>query len=123
MRININAWCRYREIYSLEITEEYLKGMNEWIRGRYPDVKFEDITVEDVYAIFSMYDEDYPAKLQIVLDEYYNLGGFIEEYVRSDVWESYEDNEYICMDDYETEVEFDTAAEREHFEGSEDDTE
>lgn len=123
MRININAWCRYRETYSLEITEEYLKRMSEWIRERYPNVEFEDITAEDVYAVFSMYDGDYPEKLHIRLDNWYDLGTAIEEYVREDVWESYEDNEYIDMDDYETKVEFDTAAEREYFEGPEDDTE
>ena len=123
MRINITAWCRYRETYSLEITESYLKQMNEWVRGRYPDAQFEDITAEDVYAVFSMYDGDYPDKLKIELDSWYNLGNFIEEYVREDVWESYEDNEYIDMDDYETEVDFDSAAEREHFEGPEDDAE
>lgn len=121
MRININAWCRYRETYSLEITEEYLKQMNEWVHSRYPDVEFEDITTEDIYAIFGMYNEDYPEKLKTRLDNWYNLGNFIEEYVREDVWESYEDNEYIDMDDYDMEVEFDNAAEREHFEGPEDD--
>lgn len=121
MRININAWCRYRETYSLEITEEYLKQMNEWIRERYPNIEFDDITVEDIYAVFSMYDGDYPEKLQIELDNYYDLGSAIEEYVREDVWESYEDNEYLEMDDYDMEVEFDTAVEREHFEGPEDD--
>lgn len=121
MRININAWCRYRETYSLEITEEYLKQMNECVRGSYSDIKFEDITVEDVYAVFSMYDGDYPAKLKIQLDNWCNLGNFIEEYVREDVWDSYEDNEYIDTDDYETEVDFDTVAEREYFESLEED--
>lgn len=123
MRININAWCRYRETYSLEITEEYLKQMNEWVRGRYPDAQFEDITAEDIYAVFSAYEWDYAEKLRISLDNWYTLGNFIEEYVCEDVWESYEDNEYIDMEDYETAVEFGSAAEREHFEGSEDDTE
>lgn len=123
MRININAWCRYRETYSLEITEEYLKRMSEWIRERYPNVEFEDITAEDIYAVFGVYEWDYPEKLRISLDNWYTLGNFIEEYVRKDVWESYEDNEYIGMEDWETEVDFDTAAEREHFEGPEDDAE
>lgn len=121
MRINIDAWCRYRETYSLEITEDYLKQMNDWIREHYPDVEFEDITVEDVYAIFSMYDVDYFEKLKIKLDNWHNLGSVIEEYVRNDVWGCYQDNEYITMDDYETEVEFDSPAERERFEGAEDD--
>lgn len=123
MRVNINAWCRYKETYSLEITESYLERMNEWIRENYPDVEFEDITAEDVYAVFSACEWDYPEKLRISLDDWYTLGNFLEEYVREDVWECYEDNEYIEMDDYEMEVEFDTAAEREHFEGSENDTE
>lgn len=121
MRININAWCRYVETYSLEITEEYLKQMNKWVRDRYPDAEFEDITVEDVYAVFSMYEGYYPEKLKIQLDNWYTLGGFINEYVREDVWEHYESNDYIDTDDYETEVDFDTAAEREHFESLEED--
>ena len=120
MRINITAWCRYVENYSLEITEEYLKQMNEWVRGRYPDVEFEDITAEDIYAVFGMYEVGDSAKLKTELTDWYTLGNFIEEYVREDVWESYEDNEYIDVDDYETRVEFDTAAEREHFEGKDD---
>jgi hypothetical protein len=123
MRININAWCRYRETYSLEITESYLAQINEWIRRCYPEVEFEDITAEDIYAVFSMYDWDYPEKLKTQLDNWHDLGSFVEDYVRQDVWECYEDNEYIDMDDYDTEVEFDTAAEREHFEGPEDDAE
>lgn len=119
MRININAWCRYRETYSLEITEEYLKQMNEWVRERYPNVEFEDITAEDIYAVFGMYEVGDSAKLQIELTDWCTLGDFIDEYVREDVWNSYENNEYIEMDDWEAEVKFDTAAEREHFEGDE----
>lgn len=122
MRINITAWCRYRETYSLEITEEYLKKLNEWVRSQYPDVEFEDITAEDVYGIFSECEWDYPTKLRIRLDGWYNLGSFIEEYVRDDVWNSYQDNECIDMDDWEAEVNFNSAAERKHFEGDEDDT-
>jgi hypothetical protein len=81
----------------------------------------EDITAEDVYAIFGMYDVGYFEKLKIKLDNWHNLGSVIEEYIRNDVWGCYQDNEYITMDDYETEVEFDSPAEREHFEGAEDD--
>ena len=119
MRINIKAWCRYKEFYSLEITEEYLKRLNEWAHERYPDAKFEDITAEDVYAVFGCRGE-WLDKFDTYLDEHYKLGDFIEECVRGDVWESYEDNEYYEMEDWETSVEFDTLAEREHFEGPDD---
>lgn len=119
MRININAWCRYKEFYSLDITEEYVKRLNEWAHSRYPDAKFEDITAEDIYAVFGSRGE-WLDKFDIRLDDWCTLGSFIEEYVREDVWESYEDNEYWDMEDWETSVEFDTLAEKEHFEGSED---
>lgn len=119
MRVNITAWCRYVETYSLEITEEYLKQLNEHVRSQHPNIEFEDITAEDVYAVFGACECDYPEKLKISLDSWCDLGGFIDEYVREDVWNSYENNEYIEMDDWEAEVKFDTAAEREHFEGDE----
>lgn len=119
MRVNITAWCRYVETYSLEITEEYLKQMNEWVRGRYPDAEFEDITAKDIYDVFGMYELGDSAKLQTQLTDWYTLGNFIEEYVREDVWECYVGNEYIDVDNYETEIAFDSSAEREHFEGDE----
>ena len=120
MRVNINAWCRYKEFYSLEITEEYLKQLNECLHREYPNIEFEDITAEDIYVIFNKYCETCPDKLEIELDNIYNLGGYVQEYVREDIWEHYVDNEYISVDDYETEVEFDTAAEHERFEGPDD---
>ena len=118
MRINITAWCRYKEYYSLDITEDYLKRFNEWAHSRYPDVEFEDITAKDIYAIFG--DGEWLDKFELILEDHYKLGHFIEDYVREDVWESYEDNEYWDMDDWDTDIEFDTAAEKEHFEGPED---
>ena len=118
MRVNINAWCRYRDFYSLEITDEYLKQLNECLHKEYPNVEFEDITAEDIYTIFDMSCGAYPDRLEIELDNIYNLGGYVQEYVREDIWEHYVDNEYISVDDYETEVEFDTAAEQEQFEGT-----
>lgn len=118
MRINITAWCRYKEYYSLDITEDYLKRFNEWAHNRYPNVEFEDITAEDIYAIFG--DGEWLDKFDTCLDEFYKLGDFIVDYVRDDVWESYKDNEYWDMEDWDTDIEFDTAAEKEHFEGPED---
>ena len=110
MRVNINAWCRYKEFYSLKITEEYLKQLNEYLHTEYPNV--------DIYVIYEMSGWVYPDKFNIQLDNIYNLGGYVQEYVREDVWEHCIDNEYINVDDYETAVEFDTEAERERFKGT-----
>lgn len=121
MRINITASCRYREYYSLDITEDYLKHFNGWAHNRYPNVEFEDITAEDIYAIFG--DGEWLDKFEVILEDNYKLGNFIEDSVREGVWESYKDNEHWYTDDWDTDIEFDTVAEREHFEGAEDDAE
>lgn len=118
MRVNINAWCRYKEFYSLKITDEYLKQLNEYLHKEYPNIEFEDITAEDIYLIFDMSCGVYPDKFNIKLDNIYNLGSYVQEYVRKDVWEHCLDNEYINVDDYESEVEFDTDDERERFKGT-----
>ena len=114
MRINITAWCTYKEFYSLEITDSYVANLNAWFHGRYPDAEV-SITKEDINAIFG--NGEWDDKLNYQLDECYKLSNFIEEYVRDDVWESFVDNEYWSMDDWSTEIEFDSAAEKEHFDG------
>lgn len=113
MRVNITAWCRCQENYSLEITENYLKSLNEWIHEHYPSVEFEDITIEDIYAVFNI--DEHNDKLNVRLDEYWTLGEYVEDYVRDDVWESYEDNEYCEMEDYDVAIGFDSSAEKARF--------
>lgn len=117
MRVNITAWCTYQEYYSLEITEDYLKHLNEWIHERYSEIEFEDINLDDVYSIFSNYEQN--DKLNLRLDEWYTLGGYVEEYIREDVWDRYEGNEYCGTDDSDTKIEFDSYDEKVRFEGEE----
>ena len=119
MRINITAWCRYKEYYSLDITEDYLKGLNEWFKQKYPDLveTVGSITVEDIHAVF---DGEWNDRLDIQLDESYKLGYFIEDCVRADTWESYDDNEYWDMDEHEISVEYESPAERKALCGDDD---
>lgn len=117
MKVNITAWGTYQEYYSLEITENYLKYLNEWIHEHYPSVKFEDITVEDIYSIFN--NDEQNDKLNISLDKWYTLGKYVEGRVREDAWDHYERSEYSSTNDYDTKIEFDSYDEKVRFEGEE----